>query len=145
MKKFEVKVLLKCKNKKKFVHIFCSLSWSSLILIRGSYLNKKLPNPNLVNASQNALLTIPHGFRQFWQHLSCNFEKKLFLSGVIVSVNSQRKDIKVIFVSFRFRAGRFTVECKEYGSTLFSYLDIFMYFSWNLLWIQGLQSICSVT
>ena len=31
----------------------------------------------LVITSQNGMLTIPNGFRQFWQHLSCNFEKKL--------------------------------------------------------------------
>ena len=39
------------------------------------------------------MLAIPYGFRHFWQHLSCNFEKNLFLPGVIVSVNRQRKDI----------------------------------------------------
>ena len=47
-------------------------------------------------------------------------EKKLFLSGVIVSINRRRKDIKVIFVSFSLDSGRFTVECKEYGNKLFS-------------------------
>ena len=35
--------------------------------------------PNLVIASQNGMLTIPHGFFKFWQYLSSNFEKKSFL------------------------------------------------------------------
>ena len=71
-------------------------------------------------------VTIPHGFCQFWQYLSCNFEKK---SGVIVSVN--RRNIKVTFVSFSFLLGRFTIICKEYGNKLFSYLNIFICVSSN--------------
>ena len=66
-------------------------------------------------------VTIPHGFCQFWQYLSCNFEKK---SGVIVSVN--RRNIKVTFVSFSFLLGRFTIICKQYGNKLFSYFNIFI-------------------
>ena len=76
-------------------------------------------------------VTIPHGFCQFWLYLSGNFEKKLFLSGVIVSVNRRRKDIKVTFVSFSFHSRRFIVTCKEYGNKLFSYFDIFIQFSSN--------------
>ena len=68
---------------------------------------------------------------QFWQYLS-NFEKKLFLSRVIVSVKERRKDIKVTFVSFGFHSGRLTVICKEYGNKLFSYFDIFINVSSNL-------------
>ena len=34
--------------------------------------------------------------------------------------------LKVTFVSFGLYAGKFTVECTEYGNTLFSYLDIFI-------------------
>ena len=45
----------------------------------------------LVIASQNKMFTIPHDSD------SINFEK-FFLSGVIVSVNKQKKDIKVTFV-----------------------------------------------
>ena len=60
-----------------------------------------------------------------------NFEKKLSLSGVIVSVHRRRKDIKVTFVSFGLHTGRFSVVCKEYGNTLFSYYDIFIYVSSN--------------
>ena len=71
-------------------------------------------------------VTIPHGFCQFWQYLSCNFEKK---SGVIVSVN--RRNIKVTFVSFSFLLGRFTIICKEYGNKLFSYFNIFICVSSN--------------
>ena len=48
--------------------------------------------------------------------------------------------MKVTFVSFDLSAGRFTAECAEYGNTLFSYT-----FRKILLWIQELQSICSVT
>ena len=48
--------------------------------------------------------------------------------------------MKETFVSFDLYAGRSTVECTEYGSTLFSYN-----FRKILLWIQGLYSICSVT
>ena len=68
-------------------------------------------------------VTIPHAFRQFW--------KKAFFSGVIVSVNRRRKDIKVTFVSFNFHSGKFTVEYKEYRNKLFSYFDIFIYVSSN--------------
>ena len=46
-----------------FVYIFCSLSWNSLSLMRGSYFNKKLQQvPILVITSHNGMLTIPHGF-----------------------------------------------------------------------------------
>ena len=76
-------------------------------------------------------VTIPHRFREFWQYLSCNFGKELFLSGVIVSVNRRRKDIKVTSVSSSLHSGRFTVECEEYGNKLFSYFDIFIYVSSN--------------
>ena len=63
--------------------------------------------------------------------MSFNFRKKLFLSGVIVSVNRRRKYIKVTFVSFSFHSRRFAVICKKYGSKLFSYFDIFIYVSAN--------------
>ena len=59
--------------------------------------------------------------------MSYSFEKKLFISEVSVSVNRRRKYIRVTFVSFGLHAGRFTVECKEYGNTLFSYFDIFIH------------------
>ena len=77
------------------------------------------------------MLTISHGICQFWQHLSRNFEKKFLLSAVIVSVNRQRKDIKLTFVSFYLHAGRFTVKCEEYENTLFSYFDFFIHISSN--------------
>ena len=48
--------------------------------------------------------------------------------------------MKVTFVPFDLYAGTFTVESTEYGNTLFSYT-----FRKILLWIQELQSICSVT
>ena len=104
--------------------IFCSFSWSFLSLIQGSYLKKKVTRreaPILVITSKNGTLTILHGFSQVWQYLSCNFEKKPFLSGVTVSENWRRKGIKVTFVSFDLRAVKFTVACKEYGNTLFWY------------------------
>ena len=131
------------------MYIFCFLSWGSLSLIRGSYFNmhdfnKKLKKDKFQFWSQNRMPKIPHEFRQFWQHLSCSFEKKNFLSVVIVSVNRRGKD-KVTFVSFGLRAGRFTVECPEYGNTLFSYFDIIIKVSSNFFWIQGLQSIYSIT
>ena len=83
--------------------------------------------------SQNGMLTIPDGFRQFWRHLSCNFERKTFLLVLIVSVNRRRKDMKETFVSFDLYAGRSTAECAEYGNTLFPYT-----FRKILLWILGL-------
>ena len=73
-------------------------------------------------------------------------KKKNFLSGLIVSVNRRKKDTKVTFVSLGLHAERFTVECTEYGNTLFSYFDISTKRIRSiLLWIQGLQSICGVT
>ena len=87
--------------------------------------------PTLVITSKNGMLTIPHRFCLFWQHLSCNSEKKLFISGVIVSVNIWKKDFKKTFVGFRLHAGRFLVECKKYGNTQFLYFDIFIYVSSN--------------
>ena len=96
---------------------------SSLFLIQGSYLNKNLRKEKF---RFWWYVTIPHGFCQFWQYLSCNFEKK---SGVIVSVN--RRNIKVTFVSFSFLLGRFTIICKEYGNKLFSYFNIFICVSSN--------------
>ena len=67
--------------------------------------------PILVITWQNGTLTILYWFHQFWQHLSCDFERKLFLSGGTVSVNRRRKDIKVASVSFDLHAGRFIEEC----------------------------------
>ena len=98
-------------------------SWYEAHILTRSYEKKSSDSGDYV--------TIPHGFSQFWQYLSCNFEKKLFLSGVIVLVNRRRKDIKVKFVTFSFHSGRFTVICKEYGNKLFSYFDIFIYLSSN--------------
>ena len=92
----------------------------------------------LVITSQNGMLTVPHGFHQFWQYLSCNLQKKL-LVGVFVSLNNRIKYIKVTYV-FRSPAGRFTVESKEYGNALFSCFDLFITFRRILLWIQGLKS-----
>ena len=128
MKKFYVKVILKCKNKKNLCIFFVPYhevpySWYRVHILTRSYEKKSSDSGDYV--------TIPQGFRQFWQYLSCNFEKKLFLSGIIASVNRRRKDIKVIFVSFSLHSGRFTVECKEYGNKVFSYFDIFMYVSSN--------------
>ena len=51
MEKLLVKVLLKGKKKKKSVYIFCSLSWSSLSLIRCSYFNKKLRHTKLLHTT----------------------------------------------------------------------------------------------
>ena len=61
-------------------------SWYKVHILTKSYEKKSSDSGDYV--------TILHGFCQFWQYLSCNFEKKLFLSGVIVSVNRLRKDIK---------------------------------------------------
>ena len=95
--------------------------------------------------SQNGMLTIPQRFCQLWQYLACNVEIKTFPSGVIGSMNRQRTDIKVTFVSFSLHARRFTVEQgTEYGNMLFSYFDIFIYVLSNFTLIQWLQSICSV-
>ena len=81
-------------------------SWYKVHILTRSYEKKSSDSGDYV--------TIPHGFSQFWQYLSCNFEKKLFLSGVIVLVNRRRKDMKVKFMTFSFHSGRFTVICKEY-------------------------------
>ena len=52
------------------------------------------------------------------------------------SIFPQWIDEEKTLKSFVFRplcsARRFTVDCKEYGNTLFSYFDIFMYVSSNL-------------
>ena len=68
-----------------------------------------------------------------------------FLSGVIVSVNTRGKDIKVTFTSLGLHAGRFTVECAEYKNTLFLYFDIFIYVSSTFtldsrLWVHRLAA-----
>ena len=107
----------------------CSLSWSSLSLIRGSYFNKKLRKGNFRHKM---------GCCQFLPDL-VNFDnvchvilkKKCSLTAAIVSVNIRRKDIKVTFLSLRLHAQRFTVECTKYGNALFSYFDIFIYVSSN--------------
>ena len=103
-------------------------SWYKFHILTRSYEKKSSDSGDYV--------TIPHGFSQFWQYLSRNFEKKLFLSGVIVLVNRRRKDIKVKFVTFNFHSGRFTVICKEYGNKLFSYFDISIYVSSNLTFVS---------
>ena len=56
-----------------------------------------------------------------------NYREKVNRRGL----NRWRKDIKVTLVTFGLHAGRFTVECAEYGNTLFSYFDIFIYLSSN--------------
>ena len=103
------------------MYIFCSLSQGSLSLTQGSYFNKKLQKDKF------RFWELRHKMG-CWQFLTdfVNFDnichvtlKKKFLSVVIVSVNRRRKDIKVTFVSFGLHAGMFTVECTEYGSTLF--------------------------
>ena len=75
-------------------------------------------------------VAIPHGFGEFWQYSSFNFEK-LSISGITVLVNRWRKDIKVTSTSFSLHSGRFTVERKEYGNKLFSCFYIFIYVSLN--------------
>ena len=40
----------------------------------------------------------------------------------MISVNRRRKGIKVTLMSFSLYAGRFTVECTEYGITIFIFL-----------------------
>ena len=108
------------------MYIFCSLR-STLSLIWGSCFNTKLSK---------------YKFKFWWLHHKNNFPrissilatfvmKKTFSSGVIVSVNRRRKAIQVTFVSFGLHAWRFTVECTEYGNTLFSYFDIFISVSSN--------------
>ena len=136
-------ILLKCKKKKKkkFMNIFWSLSWHPLLLIR-TRLNRLILTRSYEKENYD-YVTIPQGFRQFWQNLSFDFEKKLLLSEVIVSVNRRRKDSKVALVSFGLHSGRFTLECKEYGNKLFSYFNIFIQVLSNLLKIQWLKSICS--
>ena len=96
---------------------FLLLIWSFLSLKRGSYFYKKLRKDKF----QFWWLCYKMGC---WQSLTdfVNFDnichvilkKKLFLSGIIVSVTRPRKDITVTFVSSGFHAGRFTVECTEY-------------------------------
>ena len=98
-------------------------SWFKVRILTRSYEKK--------SSDSREYVTIPHGFFQFWQYLLSNFEKKLFLSRVIGSVNRLRKDIKVTFVFFSFHSGRFPVIYKEYGNKLFSYFDIFIYVSSN--------------
>ena len=122
------------------MYIFCSLSWSSFSLTRGSYFNKKLRKEK---------------FQCWWLHqkIGCwqllrdfvNFDnichvilkKKIFFRSNCREnvnrrgVNIRREDIKVTFVSFRLHVRRITVECTEYGNTLFSHFDIFIYVSLN--------------
>ena len=85
-----------------------------------------------------------HGFCQFWQRMSCNFEKKLFLLGVIVSVNRPRKDIKVTLVSAAIQEGLQWFE-KNMETSYFHILTFSNAFRRILLWIQELQSISRVT
>ena len=128
------------------MHIFCSWSWRSLSLIRVSYFNKKLRKDKFqfwwlrhkMGCRQflTDFVNLDKIWHKFWKkNLSgskCRkFWKKLFLSGVIVSVNKRRKETKVTFVSFGLHAGRLTAECKKYGNKLFSHFDIFIYFSPN--------------
>ena len=49
-------------------------------------------------------------------------KKKLFLSGVIVSVNTWRKDFRVTFVSFGLYAGRFTENAQNMETIYFHIL-----------------------
>ena len=143
-----MKVFLKRKNKINLC-IFCSLSWSCLSLIQGSYFNKKL------RESKFQFWWLRNKIR-CWQFLTdfVNFDniypeilkkKFFFLLGIIASVNRRGKDIKVTFVSLDHHAGRFTVECNKYGNTLFSYFDIFRYVSSNFtldsrLWVYRLAA-----
>ena len=126
-----MKLLLKCKNKTNLC-IFCLFIMEFLFLLRGSYFNKKLRKDKSQfwwlchKIGRWQFLT---GFRQFRQHLSCNFEKNFsFKSHCRENVNRHRKDIKVCF---GLHAGRFTVECTKNGNTLFSYFDIFICVSSN--------------
>ena len=116
------------------MYIFCSLSWCSLSFMRGSYFHKKL------RKGKFQFWWLRHKMK-CWQFLTdfFNFDnivlslilEKTFLLGVIVSVNRRNKDIKVTFLSFGLHTGRFNIECTEYGSTLFSYFEIFIYVSSN--------------
>ena len=129
MKRFYVKAFLKCKNKEICVYFLFLI----MIQVRYSWYEVHILTRNYEKKSSNSgdYVTIPHEFCQLWQYLSCYFEKKLFFSEVIVSVNRRRKDIKVTFVFFSFHSGRFPVIYKEYGNKLFSYFDIFIYVSSN--------------
>ena len=75
------------------------------------------------------MLTIPNGFCQFWQHFSCNFEKKNSFGSNCLREQTEKR--KVRFASFDYLAGRFTVECTENGNMAFSYFDIYIYFFSN--------------
>ena len=153
------KVLLKCKNKRNVC--VCFTPYMEFLVFEKRFIflqeDTKRQVPILVIMLQDGMLTIPHGLRQFWQHCHVILKKKLFLSGIIVSVTRRRKDITVTFVSSGFHAGRFTVECTEYDDEydmmnmiwmyrkLFSYYDIFMYLSSNFtldlrLWIHRLAA-----
>ena len=93
MKKINVKVLSKCKNKRNlciFIIPYHEVpySWYKVHMLTRSYKKKSSDSGDYV--------TIPNGFSQFWQY----FEKKPFLSGVIVSVNRRRNDIKGTLMQF---------------------------------------------
>ena len=113
--------------------IICSLSWTSLSLIRGSCFHKELRK----DMFQFWRLRHKMGCWQFLMDF-VNFDnichvilkKKLFLSGVIVSVNTWRKDFRVPFV-FRPLCRKVYRECTKYGNNLFSYFDILIYVSSN--------------
>ena len=103
-KKIPVKVLLKRENKRS-LYTFCSLSRSSLSLIQASRYNLTRSYKKESSNFSNYVIKwdIDNSSRIssiFWQYLSCNFEKKLFLWGAIVSVNRRTKKIKVTRVSF---------------------------------------------
>ena len=74
------------------------------------------------------------GFVNFYNICHAILKKNPFFSGLIFSVNRRRKDIKVTFASLRL------LVLPYFHILILSYT-----FRRNLLWIQGLQSICSVT
>ena len=130
MKIFYVKVFLKCKNK-----INLCIYFLFLIMIQVPYSWYKVHNLTRITKRKVSILLVTSQFLTDFVNSDniCHviLKTKLFLSGVLVSVNRRRKDIKLIFVSLSFHSGRSTVICKEYGNKLFSYFDILIYVSSN--------------
>ena len=126
MKKCQVKVFLKRKSKRHlciFSHHGFPYPWYKVHILTRKYEKKSSNFGDYVrkwdvDSSSRISPILAIFFMQF--------VNKLLLSGVIVSLN---RWIKYIIVTYRSPAGRFTVECKEYGNTLFSCFDFFIYVS----------------